>query len=533
MRRVLAIFLDGYEQSLADRLMAEGEMPQMARLAAASARFLLDAGAAQRTGLAGEHVATGLSPEAARRWSAVHFDPRSYAVWQEGTRLRPFPTALAARTVVFDVPYFDLEAAPGVNGIVSWGAHDPGVARSASPPELLEEFEARFGTYPGQAWTYGFAWPSPANSSAMGEALAHAVDVRADAARWLLAERFPNWELALVTVSEPHSATEGLWHGLDPSHPLHGVPGAEAAGAGLRAIYRAVDRLVGSLTAAFPDARVVVFSMGGMGPNRSDVPSMLLLPELLYRHVFGTAFFRQPPAWSDAPVPLAETDSWESRVVGALPRLPEPAVRRFASRVLPRPVKSLIRRAIARRAQPTHATHSALDWMPATAYRPFWQTMPVFALPSYYDGRVRVNLMGRERHGRVRPGNYRRMLDSVEQLVRACTDPATGEGVVEFVERQALDDPLAATATQADLVFVWKGTPAGFDHPLLGRVGPVPYRRTGGHTGPSGMAYVRAETHQAGDRGTRSAFDVVPTLIDLLGEPPPRTLSGTSLLAGA
>ena len=27
--------------------------------------------------------------------------------------------------------------------------------------------------------------------------------------------------------------------------------------------------------------------MGGMGPNYSDVPSMVLLPELLYRHAFG------------------------------------------------------------------------------------------------------------------------------------------------------------------------------------------------------------------------------------------------------
>jgi len=50
MRGVLAIFLDGYENSLGQRLMRAGEMPEMTRLAASSARFLLEFGSAQRTG---------------------------------------------------------------------------------------------------------------------------------------------------------------------------------------------------------------------------------------------------------------------------------------------------------------------------------------------------------------------------------------------------------------------------------------------------------------------------------------------------
>jgi arylsulfatase A-like enzyme len=45
------------------------------------------------------------------------------------------------------------------------------------------------------------------------------------------------------------------------------------------------------------------------------------------------------------------------------------------------------------------------------------------------------------------------------------------------------------------------------------------------------MAYVRGAGIVPGDRGVRSSFDVVPTLFDLLGEPAPKGLSGTSLLA--
>lgn len=106
-------------------MMQDGEMASLSALAKTSARFQLDHGPALRTGLAGEHVATGLSPADSRRWAAVHFDPRSYDTWQEGTSMAPFPTGLPLRTVVFDTPYFDLEQALDVQGIVNGGLMIP------------------------------------------------------------------------------------------------------------------------------------------------------------------------------------------------------------------------------------------------------------------------------------------------------------------------------------------------------------------------------------------------------------------------
>lgn len=535
MARVLAIFLDGYEHSLGQRLMSAGEMPQMSRLADSSARFVLDYGPAQRTGLAGEHFATGLSPEAAQRWSAVHFDPRSYQVWQEGTRLRPFAADLDARTVVFDVPYFDLAAAPAVNGIVAWGAHDPGVARASRPADLASELAQKFGAYPAERWIYGFAWPSVRRSSAMGQHLARAVDVRAEAAHWLLAERLPDWDLALVAVSEAHSVIEALWHGMDPAHPLHQLAGAGAARAGIHAVYHAIDRLIGRLTSAFPDALTVVFAMGGMGDNRSDVPSMLLLPELMYRQAFKAPLFKQPQAWpwstNGSPVLLSDTDSWGNRMAEGFSAPPQSRLQRLARRMLPGSVKSLLRGAPPQPEIRAHPDRISLSWMPAAAYQQFWHAMPAFALPSYYDGRVRVNLKGREVRGTVEREDYQRVLADVERIARESIDPATGKSAVDFVEHTAPRDPRDLAETQTDLVFVWKGAAASLEHPLFGRIGPVPYRRTGGHTGPSGVAYIRAQDLPAGERGTRSAFDVVPTIIDLLGQPRAASLSGASLLS--
>lgn len=533
--RVLAIGLDGHDVALGERLMAEGSMPNLRALSRRGARFLLDHGAATRTGLAWEHASTGRSPEAAGRASAVDFDPRTYAVWHAGTSQTPFPRHLNARTVVFDPPYFDLERAPRVQGVVNWGAHDPGVAPGSRPRSVLDELLQRFGDYPASRVMYDVCWPSPERTVAMGEALVRATEARTRAAEWLLAERCPDWDLAFVVAGELHSAIENLWHGLDPEHPLHRLPSAEPAARGLRAVHRATDDLIGALTTAFPDARVVAFAMNGMGPNRSDVASMVLLPELLYRHATGRALLRVPGRWARAAdgVPAPDPDMpWSQAVKTCIRQFPEPldTGRRIAARILPEALKRRLRPA----AETTRPSAGGglkfpLDWMPTDLYRPHWPRLGYFALPSFYDGRIRVNLGGREARGVVPPSDYDRVLDELESTVRACRDIRTGEPVVDHVVRCGTGDPLAIGPTECDLIVVWADGSTGFDHPRHGRIGPVPLRRTGGHTGPHGLAVLAGEGIDSGDFGVRESWDVVPTIFRWLGEPVPEELSGRPL----
>jgi hypothetical protein len=101
---------------------------------------------------------------------------------------------------------------------------------------------------------------------------------------------------------------------------------------------------------------------------------------------------------------------------------------------------------------------------------------------------------------------------------------------VEVIERADTREPLALAGSEADLIVVWRGVVTAIEHPRLGLVGPVPLRRTGGHTGRYGVAYVVAPGLDPGDRGVRSAFDVVPTIVELLGDRPPAYMSGESLL---
>src|SRR4051794_6737826 len=143
--KLLVIGLDGFEIGYVDRLMDAGELPALAALRDRSRRFLLDHGPSVRTGLAWEHFASGLTPEHAHRTSMVEFVGTDYNARQRGARFAPFFSALDERAVIFDSPYTDIVRSPGVRGIVSWGAHDPGVVPTSNPPELRLELDERFG----------------------------------------------------------------------------------------------------------------------------------------------------------------------------------------------------------------------------------------------------------------------------------------------------------------------------------------------------------------------------------------------------
>jgi predicted AlkP superfamily phosphohydrolase/phosphomutase len=514
-RRILAVGLDGFELSLAHRYVRECAMPAFARIRDSSARFLLNHGAAKYSGLTWEHVATGQPPELNGRHSAVTFNPATYGVNQEPTWFTPFFARLSSRVVVFDPPYCDLTKAPSVRGITHWGAHDPGAPPFDRPTGLADEIKKRFGPYPAEDHIYSINWHQPEETGRAVHALTRAVQVRTQVALWLLRERLPDWDLGLVVVSEGHSAIEPLWHGVDASHRLHELPSARIAAEGLKSVYVAIDTLIDRLSGAFPDAVFMLFAMHGMGDNNADVASMVLLPELLYRHRFGGAYMRNLP-WAGvtpegAPL-LAEHESWHHTMEDRIPPLQAVlASGEVVSRI--------------------EIEHVEIDWNPAARYRPFWPDMDAFALPSFYDGRVRLNLVGRERHGRVPLQGYQTTIREVAGLLSECRDLFTGEPVLEAVV-EAGKPPLEIGPTEADLYIHWRGSPLALVHSRLGTIGPVPTRRTGGHTGERGFLLTRGPSIGQRDLGEASSFDVVPTMIDLLGENPATVgVTGTSLLS--
>jgi len=159
--------------------------------------------------------------------------------------------------------------------------------------------------------------------------------------------------------------------------------------------------------------------------------------------------------------------------------------------------------------------------------------MRSFALPSFADGHIRLNVAGREASGLVAPAEYDAECDRITELLESATDPRTGRPIVRSVIRtrsDALDaDP---RLPHADLVVVWESTPCDVvDAPGVGRIGPVPYYRTGGHKN-TGFMIARGPDIAAGGRlDNADVVDFAPTILDLLGAPIPEHYDGCSLAA--
>ena len=528
MSRVIILGLDGFTASYAEGLMAEGHLPHLKAIRDNGTRFDLDHGADRQVGLAWEQFATGLSARDGGRLSPVLFDRKRYTASQPPTHLAPFAAALPHKFVVFDVPGFDILKTPNAVGATGWGMHAAlldGVQER--PAGLLAEINRRFGHYGAEGQVHTITWHNVEAMERATRALIDGIDVRADIATWLLSQRLADWDVALIVPHELHTAAEALWHGVDPEHPLAGEPTAPGAAAALREMYAAIDRLAGRLRSEFPDAILVVTSLHGMGTNRSDLPSMTLLPELLYRQAFGVSGMR--PEGAASPVD-ANGIRWNEAAAFLSPL--ELAAQAAKARNDPMMTLALqagrVRRKLAGNAfDPV----TSLDWMVAEYYRWCRPWMDYFGLPSFHDGRVRVNLVGRERAGRIRRQDYERTLDAIEALVEQCTDPATGRSVVARFERPAPPDPREIDDFQADLLVYWAGSPAGLSHPRLGTIGPLPLRRPGGHTGGDGMAWFNGPGIERGECGTVSAFDMAPTLLDLLGVAEKPRVSGRSRAA--
>jgi hypothetical protein len=276
--------------------------------------------------------------------------------------------------------------------------------------------------------------------------------------------------------------------------------------------------------------------MGGMGANQADVPSMMLLPELLFRWNGLGPLLTVPEEWSRAPECVPAVDGgpirWQRDWCDPGGRAAQAqSLPRRIGRHLPASVRRAVRRVRPVRTDapsPLPVGYLPLGWQPASWYRPWWPRMRAFALPSFYDGRIRVNLEGREAHGLVPRSEYASVCAEIEETLLACTDPRTGAPAVAAVERA--EDPARVGSAGADLVIVWGPSVNGFQHPRFGLVGPVPHRRPGGHTGPYGYAALAGPGLEPGDHGLASSFDVAPTILDLLGRERPEHVSGTSLL---
>lgn len=544
MSQVAVIGLDSAEWTYLEEMMQAGELPYLRDLRVRSAEIpLINTGPPGRVWesfLMGRHVPHDV----------FEFDRLAYRSYWLGARpSAPFYArdGVSRSVSAFEVPFMSLwPKVPGVQ-VVNWGGHNAGYPRASRPTGLVTEIDRRFGPPAGAGQGEGEWYDADALRS-MGRAFTEGIEQRVQIARWLIQEH-TGWDLYLFVFPEGHEASETLWHGVADDHPLHrfGLAGLarEQLDNAFRALDRGVEQIVGSLPS---NTTVIVCSLHGSEVNDLDVPTMALLPELLYRWNFSRNFLEFPPTDARFVVPSpgtvwedllwgyrkdhAQGRSFKEAVAATLPWLVDAkrAVLRQAPRAVTPPVTAphvtLVPPETQRSPEEIGRTRESTDKWVAGWYRDHWPRMRAFALPSIYEGRIRINVVGRETNGLVEPTDYDAVAQEIEDVLTSARDPKTGRSVVASIVRA--EDPSEVGERDVDIVVYWNGTIDRIEHPSLGRIGPVPFRRTGGHS-ERGFALISGPEIRPGRREPRDTVDVPPTILTLLGERVPSDVEGTPI----
>lgn len=520
---VVAIGLDSAEIDLISAWVQEGLLPNFEKL--------LDKGSSRRL----EHIdfysdetpytnlLTGCSPNTTKFWSPFALSGDDYEI-NAGPyafdKHPPFYKFLQGRKVcVFDVPHCP-ELIPELQGIqlLGWGCHAAMGPLQSQPPELADEITLKYGPHPALALEYA---GTPSDNDYLQryyEALLKGVELKKEVCLDLL-ER-DDWDLFLTIFSEPHFSLHKFWHLHDSSHPMHSACDIDGW-TPLLDVYQALDRVLGELAEAVPgEANLIIFAAHGSEANIADLPSQVFLPELLHRYSFaGRPFIAKiKPIKSELPEPIfsAPRHDWLRSIWNGMPvnllRISCLFQWKFGLKYLAR-------------------SCGPFWWQPIMWFKSRWPTMKAFALPSFGDGYVRINLVGRDAQGIVHESDYDKVCDEISALLQRLINPRNGQALVKEVIKARDDTRCSREAPpDADLIVVWRQPPADMaDSPDFGRIGPLPFRETGGHRA-EGFIISRESFSGLDENSCARVIDLAPTFIKLLGLDPIDSIEGSSLV---
>lgn len=444
--RVLAIGLDAAEPTLLERMIADGELPTLAKLVAGGSWSRVTSPAGFGSGTVWPTFFTGTDAGVHGQYTHWGWDPASMSLqYYDASRYTPFWKQLDADGVsvgVIDVPFAPHIGVDKGFEVLEWGAHAWVDGRShISPAAVHDTVTKEFGPHP---FSHPLAAPpqDPAALSTQSVECVEGARLRGDVALRLIADTRP--DLAIVIFPEVHHGGHFLWQTVAPELRLYDDIRSDPQPVNdLAELHRELDRQVARLVeAAEPGTTVFVFGLHGMEPGRG-VPSVLE-PML---EGMGLAFIAE------------NVDRRRSLVAELRRRVPEPLRNLYRSTV-PLPMRSRWGKA---------------QRMPAYD----WSRTQAFCIPTDQYGWIRVNLSGRERDGIVAPADYDGLLDRIEAEIRSLTTADGGPVALDVIRppRSAGKDPLP------DLVVHW--TEGSFEGPIkVNDVATTPMRpeETGQHS---------------------------------------------------
>jgi predicted AlkP superfamily phosphohydrolase/phosphomutase len=506
-RRLLILAFDGMDAALVRSWAQAGQLPTFRRLLASGAFAHYVDPPEHSSGTIWPSINTGFPPLEHDLFFAARMRPGSYRTkrgWADDIRKEPFWKWLADQRVglaLFDIPFSIPRAAYGGRQLYGWNQHDWLWKRSSVPPGLFRQLESVAGKRVAPD-CHDYT-SEPAAVVELRARLIEAIRTRSGAMEALIGTG--DWELFYGVYSEAHCAGHLMWHLADERHARHAEADSARLGNALLDVYREIDRSVAILLDRAGDVTTLLLLSHGMGPNYHA------------NHLFPVVMDRLNRLWSGRPLgsdsgrpaPGGVDRVWR-RTIGSLPA----DWRRGVKRVVPHSVRSWI--GVKRSANPRH-----------------WARLPGFLFPQDGFCSVRVNLVGREPAGKIRPGaEYRRYLDCLEGHLRQLVDAETGVPVVSRIFRaDARVDPLRIGGG-TDLVVWWANSRPirAIRSAELGVVeGEALDVRTGEHV-MHGLMLLAGGQVRPGPRTIpgMTALDVAPTVCELAGISPPEALPGTS-----
>lgn len=538
---VIAIGLDAADPVLLEKWISQGHLKTLARLREQGAYGRLENIEYYKAETPWTTFLTGCHPQKTGYWGPIKFHEGTYNIEEveayDFAEYSPF-YALGEdyRVAAFDIPQSALNNRVNGQQVLAWGAHSPQTPSHSQPADLLPQLIEQYGAHPALHKDHGDWWDQ-GYLKRLYQSLKKGISLRSKICRdWLQQE---SWDLFLTIFSETHSAGHDLWYLSQADHPLYPhKPNIDWSADPLLDIFEAVDRAIADIIdAAPPEAQILIFAAHGSDNNTTDVASMFFLPEFLYRFSFpGQRMFPSGKVGSTPPPIVSEPQrrNWAGEIWQLkCDRNPlKQLLRRWAPGKIQRQLDQYLGYSGPEALSQPDSRSGVLAWQPTTWYQSLWPQMKAFALPSFSEGYIRINLQGREPAGIVSPAEYDALCDELTQHLYALKDARTGQPVVKKVvktRQHASDrDP---KLPDADLTVVWQEQPTDvIDSPTFGRIGPVAYRRTGSHRARGFLLATGPDITPGSTIPTGQAVDLAPTILNLMGAPIPAHCDGKPLI---
>jgi len=509
-QRVLLIGLDSADADLIEMWMADGTMPNFARLKREGMWSRLGTSAEVMHVSAWPTMYTGTTPGHHGMYHAYQIRAGEQVIHRtEPSRIGqpPFWKFLddaGRKCIIFDA-FMDYRL-PGFKGkqILDYGTWTWFGEPGSNPAGLLNEVKRRFGPYPAPEHSNQVTVPD--DPAGFRDQLVAGTKVKSQVAQALIKEN--DWDFLFVTFGEPHGAGHYLWHFGDEEYPLHPKSGPLSKMHAMRDIYAAVDAAIGGILSAVDDSTTVLITSGdGMGPNYSGCH---LMPEMLHRNdmYFGstvgggnkTAAAPAPKKGLLATVRQSIPLSWRQSV----------------TRCLPRSVRYKI----------------SMKWVNSGVD---WSRSKVFCIPNSNEAYFRVNLQGREPQGIVTAGGeYNELLSQLKEELTGLRNPQNGARAPDQIY---LMDQVFQGARRQDLpdaVINWNNAARVLDEiesPKAGRISKQPgYAVSPFYTGNHrATAFVLGRGPSVAASSTLARghiLDIAPTVLSMLGTDIPANFEG-------